>query len=343
MAGLERIRLSELFVKSGAIMYLFDLESLRIIDTNPAAQRFYGYSREEFLTKRITDINPLPLAEIKANLRKALRNEVSFYGFQHRLRDGRLRYLEIHATPLSWEDGREVMFAMAHDMTDRIKAEKALKESEQRFRTMADVFPLPLAIMAPGGENIYLNREFKEILGYTHEELNTTEVWFQRSYPDPEIRRRHLAQFRDWQESGRPAFRWERVVTTKNGSVRKITLNGTPISGGQTLIIVEDLSRKEKAEQELLETERVRVALETAGGASHELNQPLQVILGKLDLLLMKAEPESADSLKLAQIMTEVERMTEIVKKLSRLTTYRAGDYAGVSKILSVDESVEGG
>ena len=115
------------------------------------------------------------------------------------------------------------------------------------------------------------------------------------------------------------------MATAKDGSVRRIVLHATPITGGMTLIVAEDMSHKARAEEEELEAERVKVALETAGGTCHELNQPLQVILGQLDLLLMKAEPQSTDGRKLAQIMTEVERMAGIVKKLSKLTTYRAG------------------
>jgi len=341
MAGVDRIRLSELFSKSGAIMYLFDLESLQIIDANPAAQRFYGYSREEFLARKITDLSTLSLAEIRENIRKELRYEASFYLVQHCLSSGELRHLEIHATPLLQEDGREAIFSVAHDVTDQIQAEKALRESEQRFRNMADVFPTPLAIMAPGGENLYLNRQFTKVFGYTHEELASPEAWFELSYPDPELRRRYLAEFREWLERGRPPVRWDRMATIKDGSVRRIVLQATPLTGGQVLVVAEDMSGKERAEQELLEAERVKVALETAGGTCHELNQPLQVILGQLDLLLVKADPQSTAGRKLAQIMIEVERMAGIVKKLSKLTTYRAGDYAGVSKILRVDESAE--
>ena len=197
MAGVERIRLSELFIKSGAIMYLLDFESLRIIDANPAAQRFYGYSREEFLTKKITDLNILPQAEIKANLRKIIRNETSFYRFQHRISDGRLRHLEIHATPLLQEKRTEGHFFLGPRRNRPDPSRKSAQGKRTKVQDHGRCFPIPLSIMAPGGENLYLNREFAKTFGYTHEELGTPETWFERSYPDPELRRRYLAEFRN--------------------------------------------------------------------------------------------------------------------------------------------------
>ncbi|HEV7844384.1 MAG TPA: PAS domain S-box protein, partial [Pyrinomonadaceae bacterium] len=77
----ERYR--EMFEKNQAIQLLIDPASSRIVDANPAACEFYGYSVEEFKAKKITEINMLPDPEVKAELVRSVTEQRKYFIFPH--------------------------------------------------------------------------------------------------------------------------------------------------------------------------------------------------------------------------------------------------------------------
>lgn len=109
-------RYRSLFMDNGAVMFLVDLETLQILDVNPAACAFYGWSPAEFLSKRITDINTLPEAEVRELYRDVLHFERRRFSARHRLASGEERNLEVNSMPYR-VDGRECLFSIVHDVT----------------------------------------------------------------------------------------------------------------------------------------------------------------------------------------------------------------------------------
>ena len=114
------------------------------------------------------------------------------------------------------------------------------------------------------------------------------------------------------------------------------------------VLIFSDLRDKVRAERRLAEAqkqlefkERQAVLAELAGTAAHELNQPLTSMMAYAELLQRKAEPGSI-ALKAADVlMTEAERMAEIVKKIGRITKYETTPYVGSQKIFDLDRASE--
>jgi two-component system cell cycle response regulator len=94
-----------------------------------------------------------------------------------------------------------------------------------------------------------------------------------------------------------------------------------------------------KTQEKLIEKEREAVVVEMAGAASHELNQPLTAILGNLQLVMTKIPPGGPIYEKLNKILNQVERMVEIVKKISQITRYRTKKYAENVQIVDIDNS----
>jgi len=119
----------KMYKNHGAVMYIVDLSTLAIVDVNKAALEFYGYDFETMLTKRITDINITPEPEIRAEIKKAVKENRSYYVFKHKLSNGELRDIEVYANPI-WINNKEYSFSIVHDITDRKIAEMALKKSE---------------------------------------------------------------------------------------------------------------------------------------------------------------------------------------------------------------------
>ncbi|MDP9325931.1 MAG: diguanylate cyclase, partial [Candidatus Dormibacteraeota bacterium] len=116
-----------LFASNPQPMWVYDLESLQFLEVNTAAVHKYGYSREEFLGMRITDIRPaeeLPMLE--ANLAVPRAELEASREWRHRLKDGRIIYVDIASHQLVFA-GRIAVLVLALDITERKRLDEALR------------------------------------------------------------------------------------------------------------------------------------------------------------------------------------------------------------------------
>jgi PAS domain S-box-containing protein len=97
------------------------------------------------------------------------------------------------------------------------------------------------------------------------------------------------------------------------------------------------------AQEKLAISEKQAVAVELAGAAAHELNQPLTSVMGYAQMLIRKLGPNEALLPNVKTILDEAERMATIVRKLGSLTRYETKSYVGGAQILDIDRSAESG
>lgn len=119
-------RYSAMFEDSHLPMMIIDPESSQIIDANPAAERFYGEVRDDLRAMSIFQVDDMPADHVRAELLGALRRTRGHFSSKHRSAGGMLRDVEISAGPIVLR-GREVLFALVNDVTDRRKAEVELE------------------------------------------------------------------------------------------------------------------------------------------------------------------------------------------------------------------------
>lgn len=119
----ERYR--NLFQKSYATMLLIDSETGAIIDANPAACSYYGWSRGELLKMKLHEINTLNTQEINEDLLLAQTEKQNYFIFKHRLADSSIRDVEVYSSPFIMS-GKIVLYSIVHDITDRKHAEEEL-------------------------------------------------------------------------------------------------------------------------------------------------------------------------------------------------------------------------
>lgn len=187
--AVEKLRGSEaryrqMFETNLAVKFILNPKSGAILQANGAACRFYGFSAAEFQSMNIMDINILTPDQIREEMALAAREERLSFEFQHRLKDGQVRDVEVFSGPIDTPEGVR-LYSIVHDITDRKRAERELAESRERFA------------LAVSGSNdgvwdndlvagvVYWSDRCKALLGYEPEELDpNTSDRFVHIHPD---------------------------------------------------------------------------------------------------------------------------------------------------------------
>jgi len=100
-----------------------------------------------------------------------------------------------------------------------------------------------------------------------------------------------------------------------------------------------DLTDKNRAARDRFQKEKLQGVLETAGAVCHEMNQPLQTILGHTELSLADISPDNPAYLSLTKISKQIDRMAEITRKLQSITHYETMDYDRKTKIIDIHKA----
>ncbi|OHB58052.1 MAG: hypothetical protein A2Y07_00805 [Planctomycetes bacterium GWF2_50_10] len=108
-----------IFQNEHICMLIIDRQSGKIVDANPAAEKYYGYSREQFLKLAIWDINTLGQEQVRAEMVKAAQKKHNFFNFRHKLADGKVRDVEVYSGSLN-ACGQDLLYSIVHDITDRL-------------------------------------------------------------------------------------------------------------------------------------------------------------------------------------------------------------------------------
>ncbi len=131
-----------LFEDNHTIKLLTDPETLNIIAANGAAQKFYGYTKEEFLELKLSDINLNPPEKVASDIQNTERNTSAFYEYKHVLKDGTIKDVEIYAGLIEF-DNKKYIYSNIHDATERKKVAEDLlrsKEAAEKANKLKDAF-----------------------------------------------------------------------------------------------------------------------------------------------------------------------------------------------------------
>lgn len=124
-----------LFDNNPQPMWIYDLETLAFLNVNEAATLKYGFSKVEFLAMTLEDIRPAgEIGRLHADVVTTTRIYNNAGIWKHRKKNGELIDVEIISHLIEYE-GRSARLVLSNDVTERITAEQALRESEERFRT----------------------------------------------------------------------------------------------------------------------------------------------------------------------------------------------------------------
>ena len=223
----------------------------RFLDVNDAYCALVGYSREELLNMRITDIEAVEKPEDTARrIRRIIKTGHDRFETRHRCKDGRIVDIEVSTTYAGAGDGR--LFVFIRDITERKKAEEKLRDETTRHHILIDESSDGIVILDESGGVYGANRRFAEMLGYTPEEVRELHLWDW----DAHFKREQLDEM--VASVGPEGDHFETQHRRKDGTIFdvEISTNGA-VYAGQKLIfcVCRDVTARKQAEAALKESE----------------------------------------------------------------------------------------
>jgi len=310
----SKTRYHQIFETNQAIKLLIDSDDGQIIEANKAACSFYGYSKNEITRKKIMDINILSKKQVFDEMNRAMAENRLYFNFSHRLASGEVREVEVYSGPLKVGD-KTMLYSIIHDVTERKKIEKALKESEEKYRTLVENSKDAIYINTREGQFVDVNQSMLDLFGYTRKEM--MEIKKNELYADPSKRPLVIKELekngflRDYET------KYKKKDGTEVGCLLTATVWRSPdggILGYQG--IIRDISEKLRLEDQLHKAQKMESMGLMAGGIAHDLNNILSGIVSYPELLLMDIPVDSPMRKPMETIKESGMRAADVVEDL---------------------------
>lgn len=295
-------RYTSLFESNSAAMLLINPKNSFIVDANAAACKYYGWSYEEIIAKKITHINTLSEEQIINEMKKAKNESRNYFLFKHRLANGDIRDVEVYSGPIIIE-GETLLHSIIHDITERKLAEAELKRKEMQLRTAQKVAHVGSWEIDFNSGRVDASEEARRIYGFEGEQLTINRI---KQIPLPEYHPKLDKALRDLVELKVPYDIYFRITRQTDGSIRDIHSVAEYYAERNVVIgTINDITEQKKKEEKLLayadelekKNRELDIALTRAEEAtqakseflanmSHEIRTPMNGIIGMTGLLL---------------------------------------------------------
>ena len=282
----------------------------RCLDCNPAALALFGCAdKQELLARGPIGLSPARQPDGResrelfgAHIAQALVKGSNFVEWQHQRTDGSLFPAEVSIS-VTEVDGQPLLQGLVRDLSERKAIEQELRVSEAKYRQLIELGPLPLALVDLAGNVQYVNDRFVQVLGYTTADLPNLDTWWQKAYPNLDLRSRVVQQWQSALSRVSPEGETQLLfpdayqVTCKDGAVRTMLISGR-LMQDHYLFAFQDITIRKQAEEQLRLAKEAAEAANTAkseflANMSHEIRTPMTSILGYSELLLEQELPES--------------------------------------------------
>jgi two-component system cell cycle sensor histidine kinase/response regulator CckA len=253
---------------------------------------------------------------------------------------GTKRPVESSVSLIRDAEGQAIGFrGIVRDITERKRAEEALRESEERFRVLVEESPLGVSLIEKNGHYKYINPKFSEIFGYSLEDIPTAQVWFRKAYPDQEYRKQVISTWISDIEEIKAGESRSRIynVRCKDGSEKTIHFRPVVMENEEHFVISEDITEQRCLEAQLQYAQRMESMGTLAGGIAHNFNNLLMAIQGNASLMLLGTESAHPNYERLKGIEKSVQSGSRLTSQL--LGYAREGKYE--IKPISLNQVVE--
>jgi len=325
----ERFR--TLFNSHSAIQALLDPDTGKVLDVNEEASEWYGWTIDELKQMYTRDINTLPPEAIIQSLQSVGQGEQNKFIGCHRRADGSVRDVEIFRNKIEI-DGKAVIHVITHDITERKKTERALLESEERFRSLFEDHSAVMIVLDPESGNIVdANQAAADFYGWSVDELRVMNIFNLNSSSYEAVQK----ELEIWKkvEQRSMTFRHRRA----DGSIRDVEVFGKKITiSGRDLVydIVHDVTLRNRLET--VSQMRIRL-LEMA--KNHSVEELLQSAIDEIEWLtesslgfgLLMDDDQASCTHESYSTKTRMQRRN-IEKKVAPFSITKAGVWADALK-----------
>jgi PAS domain S-box-containing protein len=292
-----------LFEKNPNPMWVFDRETLAILEVNDAAAAHYGYSKEEFRRMRITDLRPADdVPKLKSYLQNRPPGLKGAGEWRHVTKDGRTIDVEIVSYTLEFRQ-RGAVLVVARDITESKRAEEALRESEAGARGVLDTALDAYVRMNQEGRITEWNLVAERTFGWDRSEAIGRHLDALLIPPEQrEAHRQGLARYLVTGEGPLLNRRIEVQALHRSGRKFPVEITILAVKTDQSQVFsafLRDLTEKKKAEAQLRQAQKMETVGQLTGGIAHDFNNLLTVIIGNLELAEARAPgcPSPSDSI----------------------------------------------
>jgi two-component system cell cycle sensor histidine kinase/response regulator CckA len=307
---------SKLFHESNDAIFIHDLEG-NIIDVNQRVIDLLGYEREEVLKLNVRDLHP-PGALAQSKEAFDTVTECGHVNFEIKFKKKSGEIFEADVSSSLFDIGnRKVIQGIVRDLTERRKAEKELRETQELYETLVRTSPDAITTSDLSGNITYVSQNTLLLHGYEHAD---------------ELIGKNALDLIAPEEHDRAIKNIQRTLT--HGSVQNVeyTLfrkDGTRFTGelnaalvknedGKPLFFiasVRDVTDRKRIEEQLRQAQKMEAIGALAGGMAHDFNNLLIPVLGYADLLLLKLGERDAS---LTQYVSEIKKTAERAVALTK-------------------------
>jgi PAS domain S-box-containing protein/putative nucleotidyltransferase with HDIG domain len=266
----SRERYKSLFDRSLYSVFIHDFEG-NFLDANKAALDLLGYSKEEIPSLNISSLIdeeqiPTAIKTIGEIVRTGYQKKPNI--FKLRKKDGGHVWVETEATIIYREGRPSAIQGIARDITNSMRVDQALHESQERYRTLAENAMDGIYVISPNGFE-YVNPAFEKIFGYKtnevcHEDFNFLDL----IHPDD---RELVLQRENGRKKGKelpPEYSFR--ILTKNKKIKHVEVSTVPLPGEKVRVlgILRDVTKRKQAEEALRDSEeKYKILVQTSPDA----------------------------------------------------------------------------
>jgi len=342
MAELERFR--ALLDHTRDSIFLMRGPEGRFVDVNDSACRHLGLSRENLLLMTMDAVFAEPVVEWVRRLfeQETGADRPATIDTEPVSISGSVLAAEITLRRAQFSDANYVV-AGARDLSERKRAETALRESELKFRKLYEESKRAeeiyrsllnssvdaIVIYDMEGNATYVNDSFTKTFGWTVEEVRGKRV----EYVPPSEREATTATIGSVMQQGIPCSRFETRRYSKGGRTLEVSISASRFHDADgnpagMLVILRDITARKRAERLMIQTERLKAVGDMASGVAHNFNNLLQIVIGRVEMALNLLESGNIGKAKtsLGHVLESSRLGAQTVKRLQDLARVRTED-----------------
>ncbi|MGH9759773.1 MAG: PAS domain S-box protein, partial [Blastocatellia bacterium] len=309
-------------------VFVLDADSCEILDANLSACNLYGYSLEEMKKLSFGALSagepPYTNDEAVRQIIKATEEDAQIFEWEARDKSGNLFWVEVFAT-LTVIESNDSLLAVVRDITRRRHTQEALRESEQRFETLADTAPAMMWVSGPDKMATYLNHQWLKFTGRTIEQ-EIGDGWLAGVHSDDVGK---LLETREAVFDSCEPFTVEYRLRRANGDFRWVYCSGAPrySPGGKFLGHVGtcvDITERKMAEEAIANLSRqlIRAREEECARIARDLHDDLnqRMALVSVELEQLVENPPETREILVKHLRGVISQAAEISRGIHRIS-----------------------